>query len=106
MFVATSQGTCEDPGTPQFGSRRVSDPNFRHTSTVEFSCHSGYTLRGRSVIICASNGLWNAQIPNCVPGNFDMVIMVMFIVLQWLFTAWQEDFLFVHLSPGVFLANC
>ncbi len=69
-FSAVSGGTCEDPGTPEFGIRTVSDVNFRHASTVEYMCQFGYTLQGQNVIICASNGLWNAQRPTCVPGSY------------------------------------
>uniref|UniRef100_A0A803T9B4 CUB and Sushi multiple domains 3 n=1 Tax=Anolis carolinensis TaxID=28377 RepID=A0A803T9B4_ANOCA len=57
---------CEDPGTPQFGSRIGS--NFGVGDTLTFSCSSGYRLEGVSEIICLGGGrrVWSAPLPRCV----------------------------------------
>ena len=58
---------CQDPGTPEFAQRRVSDPSFRIYSRIEFSCANGYRIQGSRVISCVSPGRWDAGIPSCVP---------------------------------------
>uniref|UniRef100_A0A670XTG9 CUB and Sushi multiple domains 3 n=1 Tax=Pseudonaja textilis TaxID=8673 RepID=A0A670XTG9_PSETE len=57
---------CEDPGTPQFGSRIGF--NFEVGDTLTFSCSSGYRLEGASEIICLGGGrrVWSAPLPRCV----------------------------------------
>uniref|UniRef100_A0A8C6YAA3 CUB and Sushi multiple domains 3 n=1 Tax=Naja naja TaxID=35670 RepID=A0A8C6YAA3_NAJNA len=57
---------CEDPGTPQFGSRIGF--NFEVGDTLTFSCSSGYRLEGTSEIICLGGGrrVWSAPLPRCV----------------------------------------
>uniref|UniRef100_A0A8C5RRX8 CUB and Sushi multiple domains 3 n=1 Tax=Laticauda laticaudata TaxID=8630 RepID=A0A8C5RRX8_LATLA len=57
---------CEDPGTPQFGSRIGF--NFEVGDTLTFSCSSGYRLEGPSEIICLGGGrrVWSAPLPRCV----------------------------------------
>uniref|UniRef100_A0A8D2LT52 Uncharacterized protein n=1 Tax=Varanus komodoensis TaxID=61221 RepID=A0A8D2LT52_VARKO len=57
---------CEDPGTPQFGSRI--GYNFGVGDTLAFTCSSGYRLEGASEIICLGGGrrVWSAPLPRCV----------------------------------------
>ncbi|XP_053399292.1 CUB and sushi domain-containing protein 3-like [Mercenaria mercenaria] len=36
------------------------------TSTIDFTCNTGFTLNGDSQITCDENGMWSANIPQCV----------------------------------------
>ena len=35
------------------------------TSTVEFTCDSGYSIKGETSIQCDSNGVWLSAFPEC-----------------------------------------
>ncbi len=65
---------CEDPGTPQFGRRTVSDPNFGVDSTVKYSCQEGYSIQGRGTIRCRSPGRWDASTPTCLADDAGLCV--------------------------------
>ena len=60
---------CDDPGTPDNGSR--SDDIFTFNSVVLFQCSAGYSLSGSASLLCLSSGSWNASVPSCVAGCTD-----------------------------------
>ncbi|KAM4691163.1 beta-2-glycoprotein 1 [Rhinophrynus dorsalis] len=41
--------------------------DFKFESSVVFSCHEGFVLRGANVSICTDSGKWSEQIPTCEP---------------------------------------
>ena len=40
--------------------------------TVTYRCDDGYRLIGSATIVCQYDGRWNASIPTCEQGNFDL----------------------------------
>ena len=35
----------------------------------EFSCESGYSLIGDSLVVCTDAGVWNGSLPTCLIGK-------------------------------------
>ncbi|XP_058886297.1 sushi, von Willebrand factor type A, EGF and pentraxin domain-containing protein 1 isoform X1 [Acipenser ruthenus] len=38
---------------------------------VKYHCKEGYTLQGKSNLVCQGNGVWDAEVPRCVPVSCD-----------------------------------
>ncbi|KAL4624103.1 CUB and sushi domain-containing protein 1-like [Arapaima gigas] len=66
-FTSVELDRCEDPGTPQFGSRQADGGRFAGSSVV-YGCKAGYTLRGSPVITClkGERRAWSSAVPQCV----------------------------------------
>ncbi|XP_065195313.1 sushi, von Willebrand factor type A, EGF and pentraxin domain-containing protein 1-like [Sycon ciliatum] len=62
-FCQSTIKSCTDPGTPENGTRS-SLPRLDFGTVANFSCNTGYTLRGNVSITCTSQG-WSAPVPNC-----------------------------------------
>ncbi len=37
-----------------------------HNLSANFSCRSGYTLKGSEMVTCSSNGQWSEAVPICI----------------------------------------
>ena len=64
---------CEDP-TPGNGSVKatkspITTKYYYVSTTVSFTCDSGYKLNGGVSSTCQTNGLWNPSPPTCKQGN-------------------------------------
>ncbi|KAM7393973.1 hypothetical protein PAMP_020802 [Pampus punctatissimus] len=38
-----------------------------YQSTINYTCHNGYTLTGGSTAVCLANGTWSIPVPDCKP---------------------------------------
>uniref|UniRef100_A0A8C9EVT8 Seizure related 6 homolog n=1 Tax=Pavo cristatus TaxID=9049 RepID=A0A8C9EVT8_PAVCR len=66
-YEAFKQGHCYEPFV-KYGNFTTSDPRYPVGTTVEFSCHPGYTLeQGSTIIECVdpSDPQWNETEPAC-----------------------------------------
>ncbi|XP_042735708.1 seizure protein 6 homolog [Lagopus leucura] len=66
-YEAFEQGHCYEPYV-KYGNFTTSDPRYPVGTTVEFSCHPGYTLeQGSTIIECVdpSDPQWNETEPAC-----------------------------------------
>uniref|UniRef100_A0A8V1ANB9 Seizure related 6 homolog n=1 Tax=Gallus gallus TaxID=9031 RepID=A0A8V1ANB9_CHICK len=66
-YEAFEQGHCYEPFV-KYGNFTTSDPRYPVGTTVEFSCHPGYTLeQGSTIIECVdpSDPQWNETEPAC-----------------------------------------
>ncbi|XP_060599172.1 P-selectin-like [Ruditapes philippinarum] len=45
-------------------------------STATFSCYSGYSLTGESMLTCLPNGTWNVNPPTCIVRNCTSLTLV------------------------------
>ncbi|XP_077982106.1 apolipoprotein R-like isoform X2 [Glandiceps talaboti] len=60
------ENNCSSPGlAPVNGQKSDSLTFYKHGSSVEFSCNSGYELYGPSILTCMA-GKWNDDVPKCV----------------------------------------
>lgn len=50
---------------PGNGNRDLNGTTFE--SAVQYSCRSGYQLRGSSIRMCRSTGRWSSSLPVCNP---------------------------------------
>lgn len=69
--TAFEQGHCYEPYV-KYGNFTTSDPRYPVGTTVEFSCHPGYTLeQGSTIIECVdpSDPQWNETEPACRGGH-------------------------------------
>ena len=69
--TAFEQGHCYEPFV-KYGNFTTSDPRYPVGTTVEFSCHPGYTLeQGSTIIECVdpSDPQWNETEPACRGGH-------------------------------------
>ena len=63
---------CNEPGTPQNGTRHVSDAidgAFAPGTQIKFSCQKDFFLDGAEVLICTATGKWSTALPRCSPGE-------------------------------------
>ncbi|XP_042191803.1 E-selectin-like [Callorhinchus milii] len=58
---------CNDLLAPERVIMDCTDPigNFRYSSTCDFHCEAGFTLKGKQRAQCAETGLWTEQTPTC-----------------------------------------
>ncbi|XP_065179367.1 sushi, von Willebrand factor type A, EGF and pentraxin domain-containing protein 1-like [Sycon ciliatum] len=56
-------GSCGDPGTPRFGSRKMSGTTVG--DTVDWECDRGYKIVGEPAAECQMNGRWTRPTPTC-----------------------------------------
>lgn len=55
--------TCGHPGNPAHGLTRGTE--FNLNDVVNFTCSSGYVLRGAARAQCRSSGQWSSPVPTC-----------------------------------------
>ncbi|GBL94826.1 hypothetical protein AVEN_197510-1 [Araneus ventricosus] len=70
---------CPDPGSIQFGYRRlrngISSQSSRIYSTgqsFQYYCNQGYELRGNNVLNCLPSGEWSSSLPWCQSTQIGM----------------------------------
>ncbi|XP_040888769.1 membrane cofactor protein-like isoform X16 [Toxotes jaculatrix] len=56
---------CSDPDIINADWTGGSRPPYRHTSTVTYTCRSGYTMVGRGTLVCDINSKWSPGLPTC-----------------------------------------
>lgn len=56
---------CRDPAEVPFANMKY--PGTMYLSTVNYQCHSGYTMKGSKALTCQENGTWTNEEPQCVP---------------------------------------
>ncbi|XP_036084876.1 CUB and sushi domain-containing protein 1 isoform X1 [Rousettus aegyptiacus] len=59
--------TCGHPGNPAHGLTRGTE--FNLNDVVNFTCSSGYVLRGAARAQCRSSGQWSSPVPTCQVVN-------------------------------------
>ncbi|XP_041758028.1 CUB and sushi domain-containing protein 3-like [Coregonus clupeaformis] len=64
--IEPSRTTCENPGTPEYGSMNIS-LGFKVGSKVEFQCQQGHLLQGSTTRLCLSDLTWSGSQPTCIP---------------------------------------
>ncbi|XP_016429682.1 CUB and sushi domain-containing protein 3-like [Sinocyclocheilus rhinocerous] len=57
--------TCENPGTPEYGSLN-SSLGFKVGSTVKFHCQTGHLLLGSTTRTCQQDLTWSGTQPECI----------------------------------------
>lgn len=84
--VESQVAYCLNPGAisngriayyPDINSRRrvgpeleeLEDAEFPEESRLEYSCNSGYSLQGRTRIVCEKTGFWSSEPPICRRGK-------------------------------------
>ncbi|XP_019410274.1 PREDICTED: sushi, von Willebrand factor type A, EGF and pentraxin domain-containing protein 1, partial [Crocodylus porosus] len=55
--------TCPSPQDINNGKYVLAGTTY--LSTVSYTCHSGYSLQGPSVLVCEASGRWNSKSPTC-----------------------------------------
>uniref|UniRef100_A0A8C7GAZ9 CUB and Sushi multiple domains 3 n=2 Tax=Oncorhynchus TaxID=8016 RepID=A0A8C7GAZ9_ONCKI len=66
--IEPSRTTCENPGTPEYGSMNIS-LGFKVGSKVEFQCQQGHLLQGSTTRLCLSDLTWSGSQPTCIPHS-------------------------------------
>ncbi|GBL94806.1 hypothetical protein AVEN_197495-1, partial [Araneus ventricosus] len=63
---------CPDPGSIQFGYRRLrrnTPPRYSRAystgQSFHYYCNRGYELRGNNVLHCLPSGKWSSNLPKC-----------------------------------------
>ncbi|XP_066529598.1 sushi domain-containing protein 4-like [Hoplias malabaricus] len=73
-LLSTSQASnCERPFSVQHGRVNVSETNrgfFLVGTVLQYSCDSGFTVDGPSIVVCTRDGLWSSGPPRCVHTNY------------------------------------
>lgn len=67
FFAASVASTCNDPGTPQNGSRY--GDSREPGDTITFQCDPGYQLQGQDKITCVqlnNRFFWQPDAPTCI----------------------------------------
>ncbi|KAM5163755.1 CUB and sushi domain-containing protein 1 [Mantella aurantiaca] len=67
QFSTSVASTCNDPGTPQNGSRY--GDSREPGDTINFQCDPGYQLQGQTTITCVqlnNRFFWQPDPPNCI----------------------------------------
>ncbi|KAJ8002099.1 hypothetical protein DPEC_G00176280 [Dallia pectoralis] len=62
--------SCSFPQNPDHGEMVFEDITYQ--STINFTCHDGYTIQGASTIECLANGEWSEPPPKCLPLHCGM----------------------------------
>ncbi|CAL1294943.1 unnamed protein product [Larinioides sclopetarius] len=64
--------SCLDPGSIQFGYRRLRNRTPSQSSRIygigqsfQYYCNQGYELRGNNVLNCLPSGRWSSNLPRC-----------------------------------------
>ncbi|XP_056125886.1 CUB and sushi domain-containing protein 3 isoform X4 [Rhinichthys klamathensis goyatoka] len=60
--------TCENPGSPEFGSMN-SSLGFKMGSSVRFLCQVGHLLLGSTTRTCQPDLTWSGSQPQCIPHS-------------------------------------
>nr|XP_015201270.1 PREDICTED: sushi, von Willebrand factor type A, EGF and pentraxin domain-containing protein 1 [Lepisosteus oculatus] len=63
------QAICIRP--PDIANGEVLGSQSGYKSEVRYRCREGYSLRGKSLLICQGNGVWDSEPPHCVPITCD-----------------------------------
>ncbi len=87
--VPSPQERCQDPGTPQNGQRRVSDPSMSIDTRIEFTCQAGFRMEGPPVIVCLRHGAWDSEPPSCVRDRPPSELTVINEKLCWVSILWS-----------------
>uniref|UniRef100_A0AAR2IVV0 CUB and Sushi multiple domains 3a n=1 Tax=Pygocentrus nattereri TaxID=42514 RepID=A0AAR2IVV0_PYGNA len=66
--IEPTRTTCENPGTPEFGSLNAS-LGFKVGSTVRFHCQTGHLLLGSTTRSCQPDLTWSGSQPECIPHS-------------------------------------
>ncbi|XP_072545838.1 sushi domain-containing protein 4-like [Salminus brasiliensis] len=73
-FLSSSQASsCVRPFSIQHGRVNVTETNrgsFPVGTVLQYSCDSGYTVDGPSIVICTREGLWSSGPPHCLHINY------------------------------------
>ncbi|GBL94813.1 hypothetical protein AVEN_197501-1 [Araneus ventricosus] len=63
---------CPDPGSIQFGYRRLrnrspsqSSRTYSAGQSFQYHCNQGYELKGNNVLNCLPSGKWSSNLPKC-----------------------------------------
>ncbi|CAL1294947.1 unnamed protein product [Larinioides sclopetarius] len=70
--------SCLDPGSIQFGYRRLRNRTPSQSSRIygigqsfQYYCNQGYELRGNNVLNCLPSGRWSSNLPRCQSTQID-----------------------------------
>ncbi|KAL2083425.1 hypothetical protein ACEWY4_021198 [Coilia grayii] len=72
QFSTTTATTCNDPGTPQNGTRY--GDSREPGDSITFQCDPGYQMEGDAIITCVENDnrfFWQPDPPTCIGGYLD-----------------------------------
>ena len=61
ILLAIISPACGEPGTLTNGRLRLSN-----STTVIYTCDTGYRLSGASTRHCTANGVWTENVPECI----------------------------------------
>ncbi|KAI5102125.1 sushi domain-containing protein 6 isoform X2 [Silurus meridionalis] len=73
LLPTTQASSCVRPFSIQHGQVNVTETNrgsFPVGTVLKYSCDSGYTVEGPSVIVCTREGLWSSGPPHCLHNNY------------------------------------
>ncbi|XP_053390246.1 uncharacterized protein LOC128553151 isoform X2 [Mercenaria mercenaria] len=59
--------SCQDCENPIPKNALANSTNFEYGSVIEITCNTGFTLVGKSLIVCQTGGSWSATPPACNP---------------------------------------
>uniref|UniRef100_H2Y5C3 Sushi domain-containing protein n=1 Tax=Ciona savignyi TaxID=51511 RepID=H2Y5C3_CIOSA len=59
------RGLCSRPDSVRYASFRPYSRSYAVSATVTYTCRSGYSLSGQSVLTCGADGEWSHDEPTC-----------------------------------------
>uniref|UniRef100_H2Y5C1 Sushi domain-containing protein n=1 Tax=Ciona savignyi TaxID=51511 RepID=H2Y5C1_CIOSA len=63
--VPTCERKCSRPDSVRYASFRPYSRSYAVSATVTYTCRSGYSLSGQSVLTCGADGEWSHDEPTC-----------------------------------------
>ncbi|KAL6478028.1 hypothetical protein MHYP_G00138630 [Metynnis hypsauchen] len=73
LLSLSQASSCVRPFSIQHGRVNVTETNrgsFPVGTVLQYSCDSGYTVDGPSIVICTREGLWSSGPPRCLHDNY------------------------------------
>ncbi|XP_062863274.1 sushi domain-containing protein 6-like [Trichomycterus rosablanca] len=72
VLPTAQTSSCVRPFSIQHGRVNVTETNrgsFPVGTVLQYSCDSGYTVDGLSLVVCTREGLWSSGIPRCLHNS-------------------------------------
>ncbi|XP_022528292.2 sushi domain-containing protein 6 [Astyanax mexicanus] len=77
LLSSSQASSCVRPFSIQHGRVNVTETNrgsFPVGTVLQYSCDSGYTVDGPSIVICTREGLWSSGTPHCLHNSYQYTV--------------------------------
>uniref|UniRef100_A0A8B9GSD6 Sushi domain containing 4 n=1 Tax=Astyanax mexicanus TaxID=7994 RepID=A0A8B9GSD6_ASTMX len=77
LLSSSQASSCVRPFSIQHGRVNVTETNrgsFPVGTVLQYSCDSGYTVDGPSIVICTREGLWSSGTPLCLHNSYQYTV--------------------------------